>query len=66
MCIRDRLNIDFPVKKFPSKPNSIKLKKNSKFSGKLLGVKGQYLIFDDDTVFNIRSNEGVKVSLEFD
>ena len=52
------LNIDFPVKKFPSKPNSIKLKKNSKFSGKLLGVKGQYLIFDEDKVINYRGHEG--------
>ena len=51
-------NIDFPVKKFPSKPNSIKLKKNSKFSGKLLGVKGQYLIFDQDKVINYRGHEG--------
>ena len=25
----------------------------------MLGIKGQYLIFKDDTVFNIRSNEGL-------
>ncbi len=40
--------------------------KSKKYTGKIIGIKGQYLIFDDDTVFNIRSNEGVKVSLEFD
>ena len=52
------LNIEFPVKKFPQKPNSVKLKKNSKFSGKLMGVKGQYLIFEDDKVINYRAHEG--------
>ena len=46
------------VKKFPQKPNSVKLKKNSKFSGKLMGVKGQYLIFEDDKVVNYRAHEG--------
>ena len=39
---------------------------NKKYTGKFIGIKGQYLIFDDDTVFNIRSNEGVKVSIEVD
>ncbi|NNK40588.1 MAG: DUF2797 domain-containing protein, partial [Winogradskyella sp.] len=26
-------------------------------------IKGQYLIFKDDTVFNVRSNEGMVVNL---
>ena len=35
------------------------------FKGKLSGVKGQYLLFQDGTVFNIRTYEGyvVKMSL---
>ena len=52
------ININYPVKKFPEKPKSVKLKKNSKFSGKLMGVKGQYLIFDDEKVLNYRAHEG--------
>ncbi len=52
------ININYPVKKFPEKPKSVKLKKYSKFSGKLMGVKGQYLIFEDDNVINYRSHEG--------
>ena len=52
------LNIEFPVNKFPQKPNSVKLKKNAKFTGKLMGVKGQYLIFDNDKVINYRAHEG--------
>jgi hypothetical protein len=38
--------------------------KEKVFDGELVGVKGQYLIFDDDTVFNVRSNEGVVISME--
>ena len=37
-----------------------------KYSGKIIGIKGQYLIFEDDTVFNIRSNEGVVVNISLD
>ena len=27
-------------------------------AGALLGIKGQYLLLDDDRVFNVRSHEG--------
>ena len=40
-----------------------RIKKASSYQGILSGVKGQYLIFEDDTVFNIRSNEGTQVSI---
>ena len=52
--------------KSPDNPKSLNIIKSKKYTGKIIGIKGQYLIFDDDTVFNIRSNEGVKVSLEID
>jgi len=29
----------------------------------LIGIKGQYLIFDDSSVFNVRSNEGYVVDI---
>ena len=57
-------NINYPVKRHPIKPKSLNIIKQNSFSGELVGIKGQYLIFDDDTVFNIRSNEGVVVSIE--
>ena len=57
-------NINFPVRKYPTKPKSLNLIKTPKYTGKLVGVKGQYLIFDDETVFNVRSNEGLVVSIE--
>jgi len=56
-------NIDFPVLEYPEKPKSLNLSKTPKYSGKLVGIKGQYLIFGDQTVFNIRANEGLVVDI---
>ncbi|MBS9774660.1 MAG: DUF2797 domain-containing protein [Tenacibaculum sp.] len=56
-------NINFPVNKYPEKPKSLNIIKEQSYKGKLVGIKGQYLIFDDETVFNIRGNEGLVVSL---
>jgi hypothetical protein len=56
-------NLDFPVIKYPEKPKSLNLIKEQHYTGKLVGIKGQYLIFEDDTVFNIRGNEGLVVSI---
>ena len=52
------LNLDYPVKEFPIKINSQNLNKTPSLHGKLAGVKGQYLIFEDGQVFNVRNNEG--------
>lgn len=57
-------NLNFPVIKYPEKPKSLNLQKTSSYKGKLVGIKGQYLIFEDETVFNVRSNEGLVVHLE--
>nr|BFF36646.1 DUF2797 domain-containing protein [Tenacibaculum mesophilum] len=57
-------NINFPVEKFPKKPKSLNLEKEGTYTGKLAGIKGQYLIFEDETVFNVRSNEGLVVKIE--
>ncbi|SDS36262.1 Protein of unknown function [Polaribacter sp. KT25b] len=57
-------HLNFPVLKYPKKPKSLNLIKTPIFTGKLVGIKGQYLIFDDETVFNVRSNEGLVVSID--
>ena len=59
------LNITYPINKYPLKPKSLNIIKENKYQGELIGIKGQYLIFNDDTVFNIRSNEGVVIDLSF-
>ena len=50
--------ISYPVSKYPTKINSVKLDRTPTIEGKLVGIKGQYLLLDRDRVFNIRSHEG--------
>ena len=59
-------HLEFPVHKYPEKPKSLNLLKAQQYAGKLVGIKGQYLIFEDETVFNIRSNEGLVVNISID
>lgn len=56
-------HIEFPVLKYPANPNVLNLEKNPYYEGILQGIKGQYLLFEDDTVFNIRGNEGFVVAI---
>lgn len=55
--------IDFPVARFPEKVKSLNLTKTPEYSGVLKGIKGQYWIFEDDTVWNVRGHEGHVVDL---
>ncbi|SDE11708.1 Protein of unknown function [Pricia antarctica] len=57
-------NLEFPVLRYPKKVKSLNLDKNPEYSGVLKGIKGQYFIFEDDTVFNVRGSEGYYVGLE--
>ena len=61
--INTETNLDFPVFKYPEKPKSLNIEKDHEYVGKLVGIKGQYLIFEDQTVFNIRSNEGLVINI---
>lgn len=56
-------NLKFPVLEYPEKVKSLNLDKTPNFTGILKGIKGQYLIFDDNTVFNVRGNEGYYVGI---
>ena len=57
--------MDYPVLYYPKKVTSLSLDRTPNFQGKLAGIKGQYLLFQDGTVFNVRTFEGyvVKISL---
>lgn len=56
-------HMEFPVLQYPAKVKSLNLQKTTTFKGVLKGIKGQYLIFEDNTVFNVRGNEGLYVGL---
>ena len=62
----DPLTINFPVLKIPEKVKSLNIVKENNFEGILKGIKGQYLIFEDNSVFNIRSNEGLRVEIDIE
>ena len=53
----------YPVLSYPAKIKSIRLDKVPSFSGVLLGIKGQYLLFDENRVFNVRNHAGYRVKL---
>ena len=55
--------INFPVLAYPEKVKSLKLDKVPQMEKKLVGIKGQYLLFEGDEVMNVRSHTAYKISL---
>lgn len=55
--------ISFPVEQYPTKIKSLNLDKKPNYKGVLKGIKGQYLLFEDSTVFNVRNWEGYVVKV---
>lgn len=65
ICDEDEVtHISYPVLEYPNKIKSINLDKDLSISGKLMGIKGQYLIMDNERVINIRKYAGYEVSIE--
>ncbi|ARN71978.1 hypothetical protein BST91_10090 [Nonlabens tegetincola] len=56
--------IEFPVLEYPKKVKSVNLTKRPEHNGVLKGIKGQYLIFNDGHVMNLRSHEGFVIDIE--
>lgn len=55
--------INYPVEEYPAKVKSQTFDKLPEVEGTLAGIKGQYLIFDDGRVLNIRRHSGYFVTL---
>ena len=60
----DIINIAYPVDTYPKKIKSINLDKEFGFEGRLDGIKGQYLLLDQDRVINIRKYSGYHLDIE--
>lgn len=54
---------EYPVTQYPEKVSSISLDKVPEVKSTLLGIKGQYLIFEAG-VLNVRSHSGYEVTIE--
>ncbi|MDO8332718.1 MAG: DUF2797 domain-containing protein [Pseudomonas sp.] len=57
------LDIRYPVSAYPSKITSLDLEKTPQIEGTLLGIKGQYLIFDSG-VINIRKYTAYQLAVQ--
>ena len=55
--------ITYPVKGFPEKIASVNLERVGEVGGRLAGIKGQYLIWEDGRVLNVRNHSGYHVEL---
>lgn len=59
------VNINYPVIDYPTKVSSLSFDKMPEIEGKLMGIKGQYLLLDNNRVLNVRKHEGYFIDLEF-
>ena len=50
--------LKYPVRQYPAKIKSLNFEKDPVVNGVLMGIKGQYLIFDQDRVINMRKFGG--------
>lgn len=57
------IELNYPVIEFPEKVKSIGFDKVPTIQGKLMGIKGQYLIFEGGLVLNIRKHTGYYVEI---
>jgi len=55
----------YPVEGYPGKIKSIGFDKTPEIEGLLRGIKGQYLIFEDGSVLNIRKHNGYFIEVEY-
>lgn len=54
----------YPIGNIEPKLTTLSLDKTNNIEGTLTGIKGQYLIFDNARVFNVRKHTGYEVKLE--
>jgi hypothetical protein len=59
------VHINYPGTYVPDKVTTWNPEKEAKFEGTLAAIKGQYLIFDDNTVWNVRKHNGYLATLAY-
>jgi len=58
----DAVDVTYPIEKYPEKVVSYNFDKEPQIEDKLVGIKGQYLIFEHG-VINLRKYSGYEVRL---
>jgi hypothetical protein len=64
LMTEDVVSINYPVEEYPEKVTALNFDKTHEIHGRLLGIKGQYLILDKG-VINIRKFGGYYVKLSY-
>jgi hypothetical protein len=60
------LNIEYPVNEYPTKVKSLSFDKTPTIQGRLMGIKGQYLLFEDGQVLNMRKHQAYVLEFKAD
>ena len=59
------VKLQYPMIDIPEKIKSINLEKTPKVSGVITGIKGQYIIIDNERVLNIRKYTGYFINIDY-
>ena len=59
------IDINYPIESVPEKIKSFSFDKEQTYEGILTGIKGQYLLFKENKVLNIRKHTGYKIRLDY-
>ena len=62
----EQVELKYPVLEYPGKIKSLNFDKNALISGVLKGIKGQYLMLDQNRVINIRKFGGYQIRFRTD
>jgi len=61
---KQQVELEYPVIKYPEKIKSLNFDKDPLVSGELNGIKGQYLMLDQNRVINIRKFGGYRIRFQ--
>ena len=57
------VELQYPVLEYPQKVSSIGFDKQREIEAKLIGIRGQYFMFEGGQVLNIRKHTGYQIEL---
>jgi len=61
---KQQMELEYPVSEYPEKIKSLNFDKDPIVTGVLIGIKGQYLMLDQDRVINMRKFGGYLIRLQ--
>ena len=61
---KQQMELEYPVSEYPEKIKSLNFDKDPIVSGVLMGIKGQYLMLDQDRVINMRKFGGYLIRFQ--